>query len=373
MKTNIVVFSGYNQRAVIAFLRTLSANNLSCFIIASSKDDPIFLTKYKKDVIATRKKKELDKDDIFKWLTFIKNKSGKEKHIIMPTTEALIRFLLDNRKIFKDLGFDMPIVNKSLYEDISDKYKFGSICSKYNIAVPSEYISLSEAKIPFVAKPKKYYSNDNRVLNPVLVYNKKDLDKFKNNYNKKDFYYQKFIKGKSFYLLYYFSKKGCVYKFSQENLIQQHDGKSIIAAISSGYHKQPESLKYEKMFKDLNFFGLVMIEVRKYRGINYMIEANPRFWGPSQLFVDANVNFFESFLHDQGFLEEKPNEKGVKKETRYFWAGGLYQVLKEGREIVCYGSLSKDIMKNISDWMSVDIYNRDDTKEIFKRDNNEIV
>jgi hypothetical protein len=35
------------------------------------------------------------------------------------------------------------------------------------------------------------------------------------------------------------------------------------------------------------FYGLVMIEVKEYDNQFYMIEANPRLWGPSQLILDA--------------------------------------------------------------------------------------
>ena len=62
----IVVFSGYNQRAVVAFLRTLEKNKVESFrIIASGDSDSILKTNYKEKVIYTRKKKKLDLEEVF--------------------------------------------------------------------------------------------------------------------------------------------------------------------------------------------------------------------------------------------------------------------------------------------------------------------
>ena len=108
-------------------------------------------------------------------------------------------------------------------------------------------------------------------------------------------------------------------------MIQQPEGKSIVAAVSSDLHDSTEALKYEKLFKSINFHGLVMVEVRGVDNDFYMIEANPRFWGPSQLFVDAGMNLFEAFLNDYDVLE-KINLQARKKETKYFWFGGYLSV-----------------------------------------------
>lgn len=48
----ILIFSGFNPRAVLAFIRTLEKNNISDYgIIANGICDRIFLTKYASKVI----------------------------------------------------------------------------------------------------------------------------------------------------------------------------------------------------------------------------------------------------------------------------------------------------------------------------------
>jgi hypothetical protein len=150
-------------------------------------------------------------------------------------------------------------------------------------------------------------------------------------------------------------------------LIQQPEGKSIVAAVSSDLHDSTEALKYEKLFKSINFHGLVMVEVRGVDNDFYMIEANPRFWGPSQLFVDAGMNLFEAFLNDYDVLE-KINLQARKKETKYFWFGGYLSVLYKNDSLVYYNYCPTQLAFDLISWISSDIYRREDTIELFKNE-----
>ena len=60
----VIIFSGFNQRAVIAFIRTLEKLSVDYAIIACTKNDTIFKTKYKNKVITTRQVLQLDLNDI---------------------------------------------------------------------------------------------------------------------------------------------------------------------------------------------------------------------------------------------------------------------------------------------------------------------
>ena len=365
----VIVFSGFNQRAIIAFLRTLKKDNLNYAIIAKSETDNIFLTEYANNVLAVRRSVPLDLDDIIESIKAVQNKCNMDKYIIAPTSEALNRFLVEHRECFSKIGCEIPLVDRDLYEAISNKYSFGEICSRNGICAPKE-LSFNEINIlPVVAKPKKYFSAfTKKILSPQIISNSQELTSFSKEQNIDDYYFQEFITGKSLYLLYYFSKCGKIYKFSQENLIQQPDGKSMVAAISSDFHNSSESEKYERMFNDLNFFGLVMIEVKQQNRINYMIEANPRFWGPSQLFVDSGINFFEAFLHDFGILDEPPKYNEPTEIIRYFWFGGIIEVNKQKKQLKYYQGNEIDLMYSLPMWLQSDVYRRVDTIYIFKEE-----
>jgi predicted ATP-grasp superfamily ATP-dependent carboligase len=277
--------------------------------------------------------------------------------------------LLENRKKFEELGCIIPLVKKELYELISDKYSFGELCKKNEILVPEEVKLSGEIVFPIVAKPKKYFSIDKgESLFPIIIKNYMDYEMFYKKCNVEDFYYQKYIRGRSFYLLYYYNRNGEIYKFSQENLVQQPNGKSILAAISSDIHNSEESYKYEVMFKKLDYYGFAMIEIKQNKGKNYMIEANPRFWGPSQLFVDAGINFFEVFLNDYGIIESIPKFENIKDSTRYFWFGGLINTIKNNMNLTYYNISENSFLNYIHIWLKNDIYKRDDTIEIFRKE-----
>lgn len=319
MKVKFVVFSGYNIRALIAFFRTLTRKHIEFDIIACTNEDFIFHTSYAKNVAYTRQSRELMIDEITLILQRIKAKSGDvEAYYILPSSEFLNRFLLRNREVIEELGFSIPLVEEDVYELLSDKRSFGELCEKNSIKIPEEI-----KQIPMVAKPKKYFSTDSRAIAPYLILNEEEYTQFKDKENEEDFFFQRYISGESIYLLCYFYKDGTVDTFSQRNLMQQTGGKSIIAAEYSNFWTTEEAEKYILMLKKLNYRGLIMIEIRKEK-FYYMIEANPRIWGPSQFLVDSEANLLESMLYDIGAIEKKPDVRGRhRSDAKYFWKDGI--------------------------------------------------
>lgn len=357
---NIIIFSGYNQRAVTAFLRTLTENRISnYYIIAASPQDEILKTCYKEKIAYVRKIRQLDIEEITSAVKMIRQLSGEEKSLIAPSTEALNRFLLDNRLYFEEMNCEIPLTDKQLYEKISDKNKFWELCRNNGICVPEMLEEKNIYTVPFAAKPKKYVSDNGRIYSPVLVTSQEEFDGFKRSYPVEEFDFQEYIDGESYYLLFYFSKSGRVFSFSQKNHLQQKGGKSILAASCSDVHNDTVAMKYKELFLKLGFNGLAMVELRKNSGRYFMIEANPRFWGPSQLFCDAGFNFFEFMLYDHGIIETLP-ERTPDPTVKYFWNGGIGKdnhVYLEGGE--------KELLQNRGLFVKNDIYNRNDTKTIF--------
>lgn len=362
----LLIFSGYNQRAVISFLRTLEKRNIDNWgIVASSPDDTIFLTTYSRYVVYTRKNEDLSVEEMKKIIATLRADRNVNSFLVAPSTEYLNRFMLKNREVLEKLKCFIPLVKQELYEKISDKETFKALCSEYGISIPEQIMCPVEFHEPFVAKPKRYFSRSGKVCTPFLIESKEIYDVFCSNCDKEDFLYEEFLEGESYYLLYYFSQNNSVLKLSQENLMQQPNGKSILCARTSNIHEQYISKQFERMFTELQFKGLVMVEVRYCNGSYYMIEANPRFWGPSQLFCDAGLNFFEYFLLDNRFISSINDQKG--KETMYFWGGGYMQTLSEGRMPKYFRLEEKQFCDDILKWVKWDIYNREDTWKLFVR------
>jgi len=336
-------------------------NKVDYAIIAKSENDTIMLSKYRNKVCAVRQTQELVLSDILLAIEEVKSIKRADQYLIAPSTEGLNRFLLKYRSEFND-EIIVPLVEEPLYEIISDKYSFSELCRRMNLLVPSEYSSIEHAKTPFVAKPKKYFSDNGITYSPVLIYDDEDKKIFCDKHNADDFYYQEYVNGSSYYLLFYFCGNGDVIRYSQKNVAQQPQGKSIVAAVSSSIHKDKIADEYELFFNRLGYRGFVMIELRRMNSEYFMIEANPRFWGPSQLFVDAGVDLFSAFLYDYGVLEKMPVYRNSTDKIRYYWHGGV--VSSGSRNIVIYDD--DYTVDDFDDWICDDIYRRNDTTLIYE-------
>lgn len=365
-----LIFSGSNDRAVIAFCRYSRINSISIAIIANGEDDLIFLTDYKSEVIATRPKNVLTWNTLLKHLTFAKNKFSCQEIFILPTTEYINRFLLKNKLKLQQHQVTFGLCDLSLYAEISDKYAFGNLCNKYDILTPKEYSNEPDS-YPFVIKPKKYATGHEINQKPTIIYNKKQLNDHLNTYDSNRCYFQEYIGGKSIYLLFHFAKNKSYSVFSQENYIQQHHGGSMILAKSSQYHLDSKLVQpYINLFQKENFHGLVMVEVKSYNGNYYMIEANPRLWGPSQLILDAQMTLFDEFCIDNELLNKpKSNFTNYINNKIYFWAGGLIKTLRNESELMFYDYNAQLFLNEYQECISSEIYLRDDTIYNYLKEN----
>lgn len=368
MKRSFLIFSGYNQRAVIAFCREAKRLNADFSIIARDPDDDIFLTSYRNNVLAVRKKRPLEIDDVDYCINQVKSKTDFTDFVILPSTEFLNRFFLNNKQYYEDKSCIIPLVSESLYSLISNKLSFGKLCKKYGLKIPEELTIEEPVTFPFVAKPVKYFSgNLCKTLSPYLIYSEKDWTEFKKNEKEEDFYFQEYVTGKSYYLLYYISKHGRSVFYSQENLVQQAEGKSIILARSASIHHSKIAADYSSMLKGEGFEGLIMIELKYKDGDFCMIEANPRLWGPSQLFVDSNVPIFEEFIRDRGFCINSSDRE--IKDSIYFWHGGIVEDNAKGKALSFHDFSSKELEHQMDLYLSNEIYRREDTQDIYNKEN----
>jgi hypothetical protein len=360
-----LIFSGYNQRAVVAFCREATRLGVPFCIVAKSNDDAILSTDYKAFVYAIRSEKLLVKADLDRCIEVTKSATGFTNLVILPSSEFLNRYFLEHRAYYEEYHCSIPLVSSELYAKISDKYTFGEMCERYGLAIPKEFDHPECLNFPFVAKPRLYFAGGKaKTLQPYLIHSESDWQEFIHNEEQEVFYYQEFIDGNCFYLLYYLSSKHADVFFSQKNLVQQAGGKSMIVAQSSDVHQLPIAVKYADMLKREGFEGLIMIELKK-KGDEYvMIEANPRLWGPSQLFVDAGVPIFEMFMKEQGF-EFKGSGFSEIKEVMYFWHGGIVEDRRLGKELAYHDYTPELLDENFEKLLLSEVYLREDTKDIF--------
>ncbi|MCS5488962.1 ATP-grasp domain-containing protein [Algoriphagus limi] len=366
---SVLIFSGNNQRAVIAFCRYAKTEQIPFDIIANGDDDIIFQTSYSQNVLGKRAKNELEIGSLLDYCKKVRQKRNVDIVFILPSTEFLNRFLLSNRRILLENHIEFGLCDEKTYSLISDKYKFSEFCRSTGIPVPKDSFEIPK-KFPFVIKPKLYGQGLSKINEkPILVFSENDLKKIDRLENLSEYYFQEYIDGSSFYLLFYFSKNGGISIFSQENLIQQDAGASMILAQSSSIHNQEITQKFIQAFQKIRFSGLVMVEV-KYDGQNFvMIEANPRLWGPSQLILDSNMSLFDDFSLDNG-LKDTRVERAYMPGVFYFWSGGLISNLNEEKTPKFYQYSKDQFYMDYHKLIASDIYLKNDTLKIYLNEHN---
>lgn len=366
---SLIIFSGFNSRAVIAFCRYATKNSIPVYIIANGNDDNIFDTQFKEWVFATRQKNYLSVETIIEYCNQIKSVSGNNKVLILPTTEYLNRFLIDNQNEFLRNDIYTGLCNESIYEKISDKHSFSYLCSKHDINIPLEHDKKPD-KYPFVIKSKKYGEGlENLHDKPALIQNEKDFDQYIDGKDLNNYFFQEYIDGQSYYLLYYIFKNGNYSVYSQKNLMQQSHGGSMILCESADIHKQDIAKQYAELFSRIEFSGIVMVEIKLYNGKYYMIEANPRLWGPSQLILDSGMDLFDCFVYENGLTNNQPERKYTAGKY-YFWSGGLKKTLSDGFSPKFYDFNPQSFIEKYNQIQSSEIYLKEDTLKIYLKENN---
>ncbi|MBU5349298.1 ATP-grasp domain-containing protein [Paenibacillus lautus] len=358
-----ILFSGFNTRAVLTLCRIFTKHKITFFIIALDQNDPINLTAYSSHVQWIREKRQLDLDEFIEAIEHIRKRCEVDKVTIVPSTEALNRFILDHRGFLKDKNISVPLVSKDLYELISNKYSFGELCAEKGMAIPNEIdlLARSESNYPIVAKPRSYSTTN--AISPVIINHQSEMLEFQRLNNMDDFYFQEYVNGESYYLLYSIDKNGRVVSFSQKNYIQQGNGKSIVLAVSADIHNESIGEKYKQLFLELGYFGIVMVEIKRAADNDYMIEANPRFWGPLQLTMDCNVPIVELWLKMCGCeLQEESKASPPYVDGEYLWLSGLLKSIKNND--VMY-HVNPEVIQHLPDYLLSDVYLRKDSLNYF--------
>ena len=131
-------------------------------------------------------------------------------------------------------------------------------------------------------------------------------------------------------------------------------------AVPDDLHLSDLAGEYANMLVQEGFTGLVMIELRENNGRYYMIEANPRFWGPMQLTIDAGTDILSAFFAALGF----PNVSCPPVANPcYFWSGGFDS--NEMSKFAWFDYSDEKLKENWSQLILSDIYNREDTQQLF--------
>ncbi len=365
-KKKFLLFSGYNNRAVITICRTLEKLNVDYCIIANGENGFLSKSIYKDKIFHSLANQRLDINEVSQVLEKIKLNYNIKTVIILPTTEYLNRFLLKHRLLLETQGgCEIPLVDQSTYEQISDKESFALLCDRFNIHIPKTYLLNEKTPLPFVAKPKKEFNKENKRTYPYLIFSKEDISNFLKLQNIEDYYFQEFIGGNSVYLLFYFYKDGSYKLMVQQNGGQQPNGKSIFFAWSRLPDNRMQIDKFVELFKSVSYQGLVMVELKGGDKHYCMIEANPRAWGPIQLTSDSHFNLIMCYIEEYLSVKIPPKNFKVKIGIPYFWFNGYLDAIFSKNPITWFKYGKSMFWKKILKLPFHEVYFHKDTFGIF--------
>jgi hypothetical protein len=313
-----LLFSGHNDRAVIALCRFFERAGLPFVIVAAGKADAIHRTHWAKHVVFNR----LDAVVTAAWLRDLAASSGVCL-VYCPTTEFINHFVLSHRDELADCGWDIGLPERALYDELTGKRSSQSLMTHLcaDLHLPDMQPD-RQWHAPCVLKPRENV-RQGRVLYPLLCPTTLELSAALEGLDTSAYFAQAFITGQSHYLCAYLARNGEFASFWQCNLMQQGGGKSIVLARPCANPGLNEQALFEGLHAK-GYHGAFMLEVIASQGRLYYIEVNPRFWGPLQLAVDVCPDLLSLFARDQGF--PTPCLPAQRPENAWYaWAYGAHQ------------------------------------------------
>lgn len=362
-----LLFSGTNPRAQIALCRLFEKWGCEYGIIDWARDDVIRHTVYARRILARRHTDQLTMEDLGRCLDEVRTLYPDRTLQIMPTSEYVNRFLFKHRHVLRErYGTVTPLCDEDVYLRVSDKFTSQSLFRDHGIDVPRWADHQAAIGLPVVAKPRREFSMDGRKIYPYLIYNRHQLDEFAARESPEDYFFQEFVEGKSYYVLYHFSRHGDWLYRVQRNLLQQANGKSIIAAVLDDAVPKEIVERTAEIFRNIGFTGIVMVEFIARGGEYVYIESNPRYWGPFQLCVDVCNDMARRILSDLGVdVSISAQRNRAPRRGSYLWLGGMVEsILHWGRVRVYPGALS-ELIWSLPLYLANDVYLRRDSWRVY--------
>ncbi len=313
-----VLFSGHNDRAVVALCRFFDQQALSFAIVAQGPRDAIWRTRWRRHVVLSRLDVRLDVA-LFAAVAQAVG-TGETPAVICPTTEFMNQFLLDQRAAVEASGLVVPLPAAALYAQLTGKHSSLAVMQRLASLQPPPRQPDGHWHAPCVLKPRENVSG-NKVLYPKLCLTDAALHAALPGLDEAQWFAQDWVEGQSHYLCAYLARNGDRAWYWQDNLLQQPGGKSMVLARSGANPGVDVDALFDGLAA-LGYHGPFMMELlRDAAGRLHYIEINPRFWGPLQLALAACPRLLTLFARDAGAnLPDAPEP--APGPHWYAWAHG---------------------------------------------------
>lgn len=352
-----VIFSGHNERAVVALCRFFSALARPFFLIAKNTDDVIFMTSWRDYVLIQRKSTALTIELMEQVAQSVQQKGFVPA--LCPTSEFLNRFALEHRVAMEQLGWHWALPSPSIYTRLSDKSQSPDLLDALIGLRSPRRLAAGQWQAPCVLKPRSNIMNG-KVQYPYLCFSDEELAQTLTKLEPSDWFAQSWVAGQSFYLCAYLDRQGGWSAFWQENLLQQPGGKSIVLARTCNNPGIDVSCLMRGLHL-LGYHGPFMLEIiRDQDGKLYFIEVNPRFWGPLELARKACPDVLGRFLNDLDHEFRPAHGCATPPVHWYAWFFGAQQ-----GDCRMYPAASELSQNHISELLTTyDVYAAPDTQAL---------
>ena len=355
LSTVPIIFSGHNERAVVAICRFFESIRCKFHIVARHDADAIFQTQWVDHVLLRRPSLNLSVE-LFAEIYNAVHAMG-DVPCICPTSEFLNRFLLDNEDEIRGQGWVWLLPSLDVYIRLSNKDRSPIFIEQLiGMHAPREQ-KKGHWQAPCVLKPRNNIDNG-KVLYPIIVSSKEELDQLLGKIQQYAWFSQQWIEGQSLYLCAYLDQFGDWDAFWQENLLQQPGGKSMVLARTSTNPGVNVTHLMSALHR-IGYRGPFMMEILKdSSGDLYFIEVNPRFWGPLDLARRACPSLLKRYFNDMNGLRMPKMEEMDNRVHMYAWAFGA----KGGQLKVYPGASSLTHDEIMSLLKEHDVYSYSDTQ-----------
>ncbi|HEX6722069.1 MAG TPA: hypothetical protein VF107_10900, partial [Burkholderiaceae bacterium] len=278
-----LLFSGHNDRAVVALCRYFTRAGLPFAVVAAGRDDPILRTDHEAQVRLVRTDPVVDLALLRAVGALAASASGPL--VYCPTTEYINDFVLRRRGELAGCGLQFGLPDGDIYARLTGKQSSQALMRQVaGVKVPRA-LPMDALRAPCVLKPIRNVDGG-AVLYPLLCDSEAALQRALAGLDTRLYFAQEFVRGQSHYLCGYLARDGRHVTFWQENLMQQPRGKSIVLARTGGNPGVDTDALMSHLHR-LGYHGPLMVEFIVGADGPYYIEVNPRFWGPLQLALDA--------------------------------------------------------------------------------------
>ncbi|HLJ17743.1 MAG TPA: ATP-grasp domain-containing protein [Bryobacteraceae bacterium] len=301
MTQKVLILDG-NARSALAATRSLGSRGLHVVVGGDSRRTLAGSSQYCREAFTYPPPGE-NPDGFLSTLKFECARRGVS--VIFPMTEISTLTALKSREQLD--GLQLPFVDFSTFDALSDKWKLLELAKQLNVSIPETHFVndpgeldgiLPQLKFPAVLKPYRsmIYSGGRWIASCVQYANSErelcEVVKRHEYFNRHPFLIQEFVRGQGqgIFALY---DHGTPLAFFAHRRLREKPPSGGVSVLSESIALDPVQREMaHRILSQVHWHGVAMVEFKvSADGTPYLIEVNGRFWGSLQLAIDAGVDF----------------------------------------------------------------------------------